>query len=196
MNELIRFGSPLAATLFAMWRTRAFPLLYLYFFANLLYLSATEIAYLRNWQYDSIYAIFTGIWLFFAFLIVWDALPRRAKKVRLLSLPAIVAIGLTRHCYIYMDGRLTHRGWITLIEAACLVFLGIVLGAAAGYAWPTCNVLLALSATWIALWLFLDLFLLRDSWTGLYWVPAVIVSVGFTAAGLAIPQKLEVKHER
>lgn len=183
MTEALRFGFLVGANVYALWKVKSPLSVWLFLAGNLVYELLTEAAYLNHWHYPAVYAATTILWLFFAFHVVWESLLLFSYRLRLLAIPAVLTVGMSRLCFMGVDHPWSQSSWIVLLQGSVLLFLGQVLGASSAYSPRHCNQFFILSMTWLAQTLFLCGYLLHDSWLGLYWLPAVIVGCGFIAVG-------------
>ena len=189
MIHWLRFSARLLTALYALWRSRHVPspLLFFYFTIHLGDTIAEEVVFQtfgNNSAYFWTYGIGSALICLMALWIVFDEVPP-PHTLRKMAIPAILAVTVARMTALECLGSLDSAKWLLLMIGAILFFCGQVLTAAAVYAHRNHTALLILGILWLVQAVYLFGYLIQaPEWvsTG-YWLPALLVCLGFLAVG-------------
>ena len=193
MIHWFRFALQVLPLGYALWRSRAVPLFFLYFVACLGDVLCGEIVF---WSFgDSspvyfwTYAVGTFLICLFALWLTVDSIPS-PNRLRKAAIPAILAVTVARMTAIECVGGLNPAKWIILATGAFLFACGMILTTAAVYALRNHTALLILGILWLVQAVYFFGYLIQaPEWTATgYWAPALITALGFLAVGRCLPQ--------
>jgi hypothetical protein len=126
-----------ASILFAGWRSRRVPGLFMYFCMQALYTIATDIILRRDGETSELYAIVyaagTGLILVVVAGVVYEIVLTKQNSSRGMVLAGVMAICTSHWLYTYLAGPVGYKTWIQVIEATVLLWAGLVLWGTAPY---------------------------------------------------------------
>lgn len=197
MIHWLRFAVRLLTVLYALWRSRAFPLFFLYFVAQLGDSLCEEIVYAFYGDlgpiYLYVYTAGTSLILLFALWITWDSIPS-PYRLRKCAIPAVISMAVSRMAYLEVHRKIEASDLILFTAAATIFFCGQILTTAAAYALRNHTALFALGCLWLCQGVYFWGYLIHaPEWvlTG-YWLPALLCSIGFIVTARLIRQPTQV----
>ena len=190
MIHWLRFAALVLTAGYGCWRSWRVvtPLFFFYFLVHLGGTITQESAFWvfgdTSPAYFWTYAIGSGLLCFFVLWLTVDEVPP-PHALRKMAIPAVLAVTVARMTALECVGSLDASKWLLLIIGAILFFCGQVLTAAAVYAHRNHTALLILGILWLVQAVYLFGYLIQaPEWvsTG-YWLPALLVCLGFLAVG-------------
>ena len=193
MIHWVRFALQVGSLSFALWRSRAFPLFFLYFVAALGDSLCGEIAYFAfgdsSLVYFWTYASGTALICLFALWLTLSNVPA-PHRLRKIAIPAVLGLIVARMTALECVGGLNYQKWLILAVGGFLFACGMILTTAAVYAQRNHTALLIMGILWLVQSVYFFGYLIQaPEWeaTG-YWAPALITALGFLGIGRALPQ--------
>ena len=193
MIHWFRFALQVLPLGYAIWRSRANPLFFLYFIACLGDTLCGEIVFWafgdESTVYFCTYTVGTALICLFVLWLTADNIPS-PSRLRKAAIPAVLSVTVARMTALEHIGGLNSSDWLILAVGAFLFACGMILTTAAVYAPRNHTALLILGILWLVQAVYFFGYLIQaPEWvsTG-YWAPALITALGFLAVGRCLPQ--------
>lgn len=182
------------ATVFALSQAWGQRPLVIYFAANLAYEVLTEIPFVLDGDtapsYWIAYAALTALWLAAAAWLTWTMLPRSRSRLKLLAIPAMLAVVMSRLVYVGIGHVVEPTDWIVLLEGGVLYGCALALCGASLTRPQGGDISMILYLLWFAQCAFKWGYVLNlpeAAWiTRGYWMPTCLCTAAFTLIGIRL----------